>query len=261
VVTGITRAAKELDIRPVLDEMPDPDSLSPVLRRREVDGALVFFHSGIPISKLVKLREQLPLVWVMGGEGGPAEVDHVSADNNGIGHIAYAYLAKAGCANLAFITDHPDWAIMRLRSQGFADAARDAGKSVTSFVLNGTELQHEPYGRCVVSAERLEQLIDRLVSANPRPDGVFVPTDNLTQQVYPLLAQRGIRPDRDIRIISCDNEHERLSVLRPRPASIDIRSEQVGRWAVRQLMQRLLRPDDPAARVQVAPRIVLPTET
>lgn len=260
VVGGLMRAAKELDIRPVLDEMPDPQALSPILRRREVDGAVVFFMSGLPLGQLEQVREHLPIVWAMGGEGGPADVDHVSADNVTIGYLAYEYLAGKGCKNLAYITDAPDWHIMRLRLHGFASAARDARQSITSYVLGGDALTHEPYGRKVRSAETLDGLIDELVATKPRPTGLFVPTDLLTTRIYPLLLQRGIHPERDLQIISCDNEEERLSTLHPRPASIDIRGEEIGRWAVRQLIQRMQRPDDPATRMQVAPRIVLPPE-
>src|SRR4051794_33880232 len=67
-VTGITRAAKEMEVRAVLDEMPDPQTVSPILRRREVDGAVVFCMSGVPITHLVRLQEYVPVVWAMGNE-------------------------------------------------------------------------------------------------------------------------------------------------------------------------------------------------
>lgn len=260
VVAGVTRAAKELDIRPVLDEMPDPAALSPVLRRREVDGVIVFVHSGIPESCVVNLRAHLPVVWAMGGESGAPEVDHVSADNIGIGRLAQSYLASKGCTRVAFVTNAASWHIMRLRGQSFANAARDAGQQVTSFVQADNPAEAEPYGPKVITADSLEKLIDLLAAARPRPDGLFIPTDLLATQVYPLLLHRGIKPEQDIRVISCDNEAERLSMLKPRPASIDIRGEEIGRLAVRQLIQRLERPNDPATRIQVAPRIVCPDE-
>jgi LacI family transcriptional regulator len=258
VVTGITRAAKELDLRPVLDEMPDPEALSPILRRREVDGAIVFFMSGLPMDKLMHVREHLPVVWAMGGEGGPSHVDHVSADNLGIGHLAAEYLARQGRRHLAYITNEPDWQIMRLRGHAFASAGCDAGLGVTSYIVGTNAHSLDAYGRGARIADSLERAIDQLAAANPRPTGLFIPTDLLTTRIYPLLIQRGIQPQRDIHIVSCDNEEERLSMLSPRPASIEIRGEEIGRWAVRQLVQRLQRPDDPCTRVQVAPRLVVP---
>src|SRR5262249_31843647 len=102
VVGGITRQARELNVWAVLDEMPDPGHLSPLFRRREVDGAIVFCDpTGSNFNDLVKLHQQVPLVWVMGGEDALVNVDHVSPDNSGVGRLAFEYLAKSGCRKLA----------------------------------------------------------------------------------------------------------------------------------------------------------------
>ena len=255
VVAGVTRAAKDLDIRPVLDEMPDPTAITSIVRRREVDGAIVFVTAGVPDERLLPLREHVPVVWVMGGQGGAVEVDHVSADNVGIGRLAASYLADKRCETVAYITDHPSWQIMRLRGQAFGDASRDMAAQVTNYLVSNDSRERESYGGDVVAAQTLEDVVDRITRAKPRPTGLFVPTDLLTTQVYPLLIQRGVRPGTDIQIISCDNEEERLAMLVPRPPSIDIRGEEIGRWAVRQLIQRIQHPDEPAAQVQLAPRI------
>jgi LacI family transcriptional regulator len=130
---------------------------------------------------------------------------------------------------------------------------------VTNYLVGNDSLVLGAYGREVVAAETLDKLVDRLVSAKPRPNGLFVPTDLLTTRVYPLLYERGIRPGRDITIISCDNEEVRLSALNPRPTSIDIRPEDIGRRAVRRLLMRLENADEPPSRIQVAPKLVLPT--
>src|SRR5438093_8147926 len=79
VVGGITREAKDLDVWAVLDEMPDPGQLSPIFRRREVDGAIVFCDpAGSNLNDLMQLHQHVPLVWVMGGEDALVSVDHVS---------------------------------------------------------------------------------------------------------------------------------------------------------------------------------------
>jgi len=255
VVSGITRAASELDLRLLLEEMPDSSVISPALRRREVDGAIVFVHSGVPEAHIARFREHGPTVWVMGGEGGVPQIDHVTADNIGIGSLAHKYLAEQGCRSVAYLTDEPTWPLIRLRGQSFANAAWDAGHRVTSFVLGADPRRLAPYGPDVHHADSLDALVDQLASMKPRPDGLFLPTDYLTTRVYPLLLLRGIRPQIDIKIISCDNEQERLEMLNPRPTSIDIGGEQIGRLAVRQLVQRLQRPNDPIVQIQVAPKI------
>src|SRR5438874_9257268 len=116
VVAGVMRAAKEQDVRAILDEMPDPQVPSQIIQRREVDAAIVFFMTGLDPQHLSRLRESIPLVWVMGSEDIPVEVDHVTADNCGAGQLAHRYLAQHGCQRLAFISDNPSWPFIRLRA-------------------------------------------------------------------------------------------------------------------------------------------------
>jgi DNA-binding LacI/PurR family transcriptional regulator len=257
VVSGITRAARELNVWAVLDEMPDPGELSPIFRRREVDGAVVFCDSSRSnVADLLALHKHVPLVWVMGGEDALANVDHVSPDNSGVGRLAHEYLASSGCRHFAFITDAPHWPIMRLRAQAFANAARDAGGSVASYLLAANDVQRESYGGNVCVRESLEELIGEFARQMPPSTGLFVPTDLLLTRVHPLLVAHGIWSKPDFKVISCDNENERLSALNPRPASIDIQGEEIGRLAVRQLVHRLQRPEAPPSRVQLSPRLV-----
>ena len=107
----------------------------------------------------------------------------------------------------------------------------------------------------MVVRETPDDLIAAMAASEHRPDGLFVSTDLFLTKIHPLLVQYGIRPGKDLRIISCDNENERLAMVNPKPASIDIGGEEIGRWAVRQLVHRLQRPEDPPVRIQVAPRI------
>ena len=254
-VAGVMRAAKEFDLTPVLDEMPDPSVMSPILRRREVDGAIVFVPSHRSEEFLDSLRAQLPVVWLMGGETGVPNVDHVSADNDGIGRMAFDYLASQGRKRLAFVSDNPGLQIMRIRGQSFGNAARDSGLSVTNFLVNVEPGEQAGYSGLVHNSTSLAELAQQIAAMSPRPDGVFICADRTTVDLYPLLLQQGVDLERELKIISCDNEHEQLAKLSPRPPSIDLNSDELGRWAVRQLMQRVQRPDGPPARIQVAPRI------
>ena len=129
VVGGITREARDLDVWAVLDEMPDPGELSPIFRRREVDGAVVFCQPGTyNDSDLLHLHRHVPVVWVMGGEDALVNVDHVSPDNSGIGRLALRLSRQVAAANISPSSPiRPNWPIMRLRAQAFGNAARDVG--------------------------------------------------------------------------------------------------------------------------------------
>jgi LacI family transcriptional regulator len=257
VVQGVMRAAKQLDITPVLDEISDDEDVSPIIRRSEVDGAVVFFLNRPTDDCVRRLRDRLPIVWVMGGLSGTLNVDHVTPDNFGVGQLALEYLQAQGCRRLAFVDDRPGWQIMRMRGQSFASAAVDADVDLRHYLV-GAVRPVDLYGRNVVTADTLELLVDQIVHDPQRPDGLFVSHDRLTAELYPLLARRGIRPEQDIRIISCDNEHQRLASLSPQPPSIDLQCDELGQWAVRQLIHRLQHPDAPPARIQVMPTLPRP---
>ena len=276
VVAELTRAAQDQEMGVLMAEMPDPTQLSPVLRRPDVDGALVFINSELSTKDVAVLREYLPIVRVMGGQLAPVEIDHIGADNNAIGYVAAEHLLKQGLTELAFLTSKPNWDFSKLRAQGFMAAAEEAGITPTMYLEGGSASRGPgdqslgtPLGsfgpRAVVEAD-LPRLVSRLAreqkargadAESPRaPLGLFVSRDDETVHVYRLLRENGLEPGRDIVVVSCDNETVRLSTLHPRPATIDLNPAQLARHAVRRLAARIKHRDEPAVRILVNPHLV-----
>ena len=262
VVQGIQVAAAEQNLRLMLEELPDPNNLSPIFRSDKIDGAIVFRTSSLPIVSQAKVLEnltaQVPIVWVMGIEVTVSGVDHVTANNLSIGTLAHSYLVSKGCKKPAFLTATPGWAFIRVRGQGFLNAVYDAGQRGESYVVSETKQSWDCYGSSVTSAGNLNDLVEKLAKSKNRPDGLFVANDATTVQLYPLLEKHGISPGKDLVILSCDNEEIRLSALSPRPASIDIGAEQIGYRAVVRLLARVERPKDLPLVIQISPRIIEP---
>src|SRR5258708_7842897 len=81
---GISRGAKDLGFRLLLDEVLDITKPLPLAMAREVDGVVVFISSVINSAEtrsvLASIGHLTPAVWVMGGANGPVDVDHVSPD-------------------------------------------------------------------------------------------------------------------------------------------------------------------------------------
>ena len=256
VVAEITRAAQADHLGVLMTEMPDPQRLSPILRQREIDGALVFIPAGLEASAAAVLAQQVPVVRVMGGQLAPVEIDHVGPDNNAIGYLAASHLAARGCRDIVFLTTQPTWDMNKLRAQGFAAGGQKLGARTAAYVGGeNTELAQicGPATRCF---RGLAPLIDELVAQ--RPQGLFVSRDEELVPVYRLLADHGVQPGRDIEIISCDNENVRLSMLDPRPASIEIGTAELALRAVRRLEGRMKNPAEPPVRILVTPRLVPP---
>jgi DNA-binding LacI/PurR family transcriptional regulator len=250
----ITTASKERHLRLLIDEMQDPEQVSALIQRREIDGAIVFRSSRLGRRGFdALLGHPVPLVWLFGAIERPVPIDHVTTDNIAVGHVAQEYLGSCGCSEVAFVTDVPEWPLMRIRGQSFANAARDSGRRSTSFVVGSDPTTVESYGPRVQSAGTLEELVEKLATSSPRPTGIFSARDRLTLQLYPLLQRRGLIPGKDVTVVSCDNQESLLSMLSPRPASVDLRPEAMGRLALSRLMHRMEHPEDVPIQIQVLP--------
>lgn len=260
VISGIQRGAAELGQRLVLDELRDLSKSAALISGQRIDGAIVFLDSATPYSRikdaLEALRARVPVVWAMGMETSSRGIDHVSFNNVGIGQIAYDYLAGQGCTRPAFLTTDPGWPFMRVRGQAFLNAALDDGQIATAYLLTGNPMLAQSFGLNVRTAQTFESLVENMIRSPDRPDGLFVSRDETVARLYPLLGRLGVRPEKDIRIIGCDNETVRLSALEPRPATIDIGAEEIGYRAVMRLKGRWQRPNHPPIIIEVAPELV-----
>lgn len=255
VVSGVMRGCKELGIRPILDEMPDPYVVSSLISDGDVDGAIVFMQSGIAETCLERIRQKMPVVRVTGGEGTSSACDHVGAHNVAIGRMAFGYLAKRNCRNLAFVTDRPELQLMRMRGLNFNALAADAGIPNHTFIVSENAGATRAYAGDVSLHSTLQDVVDQIARSSPRIDGLFSPTDYITTLLYPMFERAGIIVGRDLTLISCDNERVRLAALTPKPASIDLRSEDIGRTAVRLLLSRITNPNQPRANVLINPTL------
>ncbi|HYO10630.1 MAG TPA: LacI family DNA-binding transcriptional regulator [Tepidisphaeraceae bacterium] len=257
VVAEVSRAAQEGHMGVLMAEMLDPEKLSPALRQQQVDGAIVVVPSALDPRVATALAQRIPTVRIMGAQFAAAEVDHVGADNNAIGHLAAEHLLSRACQRLAFITTRPAWDLSKQRGHGFAMAGlRDQRTTVCSLLVADDPELARFYGAGAVARATYEDVVDEAISR--RADGIFVSRDEEVMQLYPLLRRRGVEPGRDVQVISCDNETVRLSMLHPRPASIELGTAEIGRRAVRRLELRMRHPVEQPVRILVNPQIVLP---
>ena len=103
----------------------------------------------------------------------------------------------------------------------------------------------------------IQKTLEEFLGQDERPTGMFVTCDALTAKIYPILRNMGIQIGRDLEIVSCNNETSLLAGLEPRPVSIDIQPEQIGRKAVEQLRWRLLHPDEEdQITIEVSPKLL-----
>lgn len=260
-VNGVRAMTDRAGYRLILSEVLDPFNSESLFQNLDIEGATVFVSSSFNQERIARALEILnarwPVVWAMGGPL-PVNVDHICPNNYRIGQLAHAHLSSYGCQNVAYVTTSPSWPMMRVRGHGFLDAALDAGRPARAFIYDKDTSLSSAYGPDVVTLNDTVRLMQKVASASPKIDGLFIANDRTAVELYPLMMRTGIHPVRDVAIIACDNEDVRLSALNPRPASIDIGAEQIGRRAVTRLLKRIAEPGDWPVTIQITPKLVLP---
>lgn len=174
--------------------------------------------------------------------------DHVTYDERKIGPLVAAWLMEKGHRNLAAI------GMPGLRIDDFVASGRAAGAEVRALVRR--DLLNETGRSQVPNATAMRAAAQWLMAETPRPTGVYVPADILAVGLYPALIRCGLAPGSDIDIVGTNNDEPLLGCLSPRPASVDIHVEQIGRRAVEQLYWRLDHPREPRQLIQLDPTMV-----
>ena len=207
----------------------DPgEDLSKALRQFRGEG-VILFKGSTSNSELSAVLPGIAAVRVLSSPEIGHDCDSVDYDRAEVPRLAAQYLADNGCKRVAFIGTFFDG-----RGAAFVTQARKLGleamesNSQMLIAHNGVQVVYRP------------ALIDAWEKAAEfKPDGVFVESDQITNALHAVLSELGIRPERDLKIVSCNAEELFLGPLVPRPASIDIHSAEIGRKAIDLLIARI----------------------
>ncbi|TDL78269.1 LacI family DNA-binding transcriptional regulator [Palleronia sediminis] len=151
--------------------------------------------SGRPDPALATLcaRNGLRLVLINRDDDFPDAL-HIRLNDTDCGERAFAMLRDAGCRRVAVATSRSATASLRLRAEGFRDAARRAGVASDAVALGATSY----------AAGR--EIGDRLLGGQAPPDGIFCTTDLIACGVIDAARDRGgLRIPQDLRVIGFDD--------------------------------------------------------
>lgn len=254
---AMSEAAAECNRHLTIIEIPDTREMPNILRERKVEGVIPIGGS-MPLPLTSETLGTIPFV-LLDERPTSFPVDKVLTDHTAIAALAADYLLSYGCKNPAVVNHDPVHVNIARRVASFRDYL--AGKGV------GTTLWSSPPDNCPPPdtlwqsdkvCELSAPLLDRMLAAHPRPDSIFFPTDHQAAMAYPLLRERGIEPDRDVRIVSCGNNEPWLFSMSPRPATIDPGTVQQGHEVIHRLAYRIEHPHAEPVTIYVTPRLVPP---
>lgn len=252
---GVQREAAEHGLNTIYAEARDAQAVRRLLAGGKVIAAALF--GAVAEPGVLEALGDLPYSWANSHQtpaGGT-----VMAGNEEIARLAVEYLAGRGRRSLAFLSAHGTYPAYTARARAFRFHAQEAGFDAQLFLDD--QQAHEPLSVLELPEmqRRVYELVGRLARSTVRPDGLFIPNDAMTAMAYVALRREGLEPGRDLDAISCNNEVAYLIGLSPRPATIDIGAELIGRQCVGHLLRRIRSPAE-GRRVQVAvsPVVVMP---
>lgn len=248
VLHAIEIRLSEKGLNLILSTYVDFDQTPPVLTEDRVDGVILFATDEFPEDLVMEQLRSTPTVWVFSQdiEWG----DQVRPNNDLIARLSADFFLERKHRNVVYLNLYHSRLAFRKRAILFMEYMRQGGVAVKLLTSCSTPDELE---------KDLEKLMDKWVSLSPRPTGLFVGNDHQLPQVYEALRRRGIEPGRDVTVLGCDNQESPLSMVTPRPASVDIGTEDIGRRAVDQLLWRMENPGEQDGSILlVRPSIVLP---
>jgi len=225
----------------------DPDGeveLLDGLAKRYVDG-LVLVPIRVTDAHLEALSRAAGPVVVVGALPDDVEVDNVRTDSHsGVG-LALSHLVESGRRRIALINGPLDTVPGAARQAGYLAARDRLGLPADDALIEIGDFRYEDGRRAT------ERLLDRV-----RPDAIFCANDLIAVGALHTLLSRGIRVPEEIALVGMDDtDLARMSF--PQLSSVSLGSEERGQTAAQLLLDRLVDPDRPPARVTVPPRLVI----
>jgi DNA-binding LacI/PurR family transcriptional regulator len=235
----VSDSARDLNSDLVFSFVSHPSELPRSITDARVGGLLM--HGQRPTASIQRQLAALPTVWLMANRQRPQWGDQVMPNNPVIGEMAVKYLAQRGHRRLACLKAADDGWSLRLRAWAFTAAASEAG--IDARVVEVPEPENADAWCSIGLAHTAERLVNELLSNTPVPTGLFILEDRLLPGIDAALVARGLRVGRgkDVEIISCNNEREYIPGL-PRPATLDLRADVIGRRGVELLLWRMKHP-------------------
>lgn len=259
-ISGAEAALSKAGATVQLAQVPDLQRAPLSLFRKRLDGVILTgAMQGTLISQaegdLLQRLRTLPTVWLLGRPLG-CTGDCVGSNDYATGRKAAEYLVAHGHRQLAFVNPKPDHLLFMRREDGFVAAARRLGAQVRTYSKTPDGQWKLPL-HAPESVEVVQGLVDDLIADSPRPTAVFAAADSVAALTYRALAVRGMRVGEDISVISGNNDAALIQSLYPRLTTFDVRAQDLGRLAVRQLAMRTSSEDEfPDTDLTLEPTLV-----
>jgi LacI family transcriptional regulator len=227
------------------ENMSRQDRVLKTMMEYGVDGLLICPAPGTRAADLNRLTSsKMPfVVFTRPIDGSPA--DYIGADNFYGTKLAAEYLIGRGHKKIAFIGGLPDSATRKERYRGFIKAIKDGGLPLRKelYVEGDTSLDGGYIG------------IKKLLEVKDPPTAAVCYNDVVAFGVILGLWAAHITPGKSFAVVGFDNISD-ASLWSPPLTTVSSPPQQIGREAVRLLLERIAAPRKEKERVILPPSLI-----
>jgi LacI family transcriptional regulator len=251
VLRGIQDELGKLDYNFIIRNLPDenPEEKIP----HKIDGAILFHTPAMQHNKkLLKELRNIPCVRIMGEVSENEFFDHVTYNNMDIGRLAAEFLLSKGHSKLLYM-GRGAVSPFQDRRHSFMATVRKAGAK--AFEILSDDFIDESGNMQLPNVKAIGSAIEKMKRFQEFPTAIFVCADTIAIGLYHTLKHYDIAPGKDVEIVGVNNDSVFLNHFSPRPASVDIHPEAVGRKAVERLLWRIDNPKEPLEKIILEPEM------
>jgi DNA-binding LacI/PurR family transcriptional regulator len=204
------------------------DEVPVEISQRAVD--MVLLEGSIPGKEAMEQLGRIPSVWILTRKSKNYPGDYVEPDNEANGQMAADFLSSNGHRHVAYVTTEPHHPAFARRQDSFLEHCAQLGmnaKNLARSVYESTKHPQPP-----PTEEKEDELADSLLSLNPNPTGIYLPSEHAVGAIYRGLRRKGKDPARFDWILGNYDSYV-WPQLDPLPAVIDVNFRTILNTAVK----------------------------
>ncbi len=253
VLRGIEDELGKLNYNFIIRNLPDenPEEKIP----HKIDGAILFHTPAMQHNKkFLKELRRIPCVKMMGEFGENDFFDHVTYNNKNVGRLAAEFLLSKGHRKLLYMGRQNEVSShFQTRHRSFMSTVKKAGAK--AFEILSDDFIDESGNMQLPNVKAIGNAIEKMKKLKQFPTAIFACADTIAIGLYHTLKHYDIVPGKDVEIVGVNNDSIFLNHFSPRPASVDIHPEAVGRKAVERLLWRIENPKEPLEKILIEPEM------
>lgn len=203
------------------------DDMIRVFKSKRVDGIIIAptKRSEVEIQRLID--EAYPLVTI-DRYFPELTASYIIINNRDSSYMLAKHLVNKGCKKIAILTTNAHLTTMNQRKEGFEDALRESGITVSSDLYGEINFVHYE--------KNIYRVLDEIFSKVPDVDGFFFTTHILALEAFQYFNDKKIKPEFEL---ACIHEAPVFKILAPRMNVARMPIEEIGRNAVRLLIEQI----------------------